>query len=61
MGHYESGGALTALASWSRTGVRIRQIGTRWALGGENVPTLVAQTNRPGRIDSHVDASGPAR
>jgi signal transduction histidine kinase len=57
MGRYESG-VVTSLASWSRTGVTLQDVGGRWPLGGENVPTLVAQTGRPARIDGHADASG---
>jgi signal transduction histidine kinase len=59
MGRCEPGDAMTALARWSRTGVTLHEIGPRWALGGENVPTLVARTGRPARIDNHADASGP--
>jgi signal transduction histidine kinase len=59
MARYDSDIALTALASWSRTGLAVRATGTRWDLGGENVPTLVARTGRPARIDSHEHASGP--
>jgi signal transduction histidine kinase len=58
MGRYDSG-AVIALASWSRTGVTLRRIGTRWPLQGHNIPTLVAQSGRPARTDSHDDVSGP--
>jgi signal transduction histidine kinase len=57
MGRYESG-AVISLASWSRTGVTLQTAGGRWPLGGENVPTLVARTGRPARIDGHAHASG---
>jgi signal transduction histidine kinase len=59
MGRYESGVYLIPLASWSRTGVRLRRVGGSWPLGGDNVPTRVARTGRPARIDGHANASGP--
>jgi signal transduction histidine kinase len=59
MGRFESGVYLIPLASWSRTGIRLRRVGGRWPLEGENVPTRVARTGRPARIDGHGDASGP--
>jgi signal transduction histidine kinase len=59
MGHYEPDGqTLTVLTVWSRTSHRI-STPNRWTLGGRNVPTLVAQTGRPARLDSYEDASGP--
>jgi signal transduction histidine kinase len=57
MGRYEPG-AVTSLASWSRTGVALQTVGDEWPLGGENVPTLVARTGRPARIDGHGQGSG---
>ena len=51
-------GAVTVVASWSSTGAAF-PVGTRWRLGGRNVPTLVFQTHRPARIDDYADASGP--
>jgi signal transduction histidine kinase len=35
-------------------------VGTRSALGGHNVLTLVAETQRPARVDGYDDASGEA-
>jgi signal transduction histidine kinase len=59
MGHYEPDGeTFTVLTVWSRTSRR-SSTANRWALGGRNVPTLVAQTGRPARLDSYEDASGP--
>ena len=35
-------------------------VGSRWALGGNNLATLVFETGRPARIDSYADSSsGP--
>jgi signal transduction histidine kinase len=58
MGRYESDGTTTFLTSWTRTGPDV-PTPSRWVLGGKNVPTLVAQTGRPARLDSYADASGP--
>jgi signal transduction histidine kinase len=59
MGHYESDGeTVTVVTIWNRTGPSV-STPTRWALGGKNVPTLVAQTGRPARLDSYEAASGP--
>jgi PAS domain S-box-containing protein len=57
MGRYESDETLThmAIAGEARAGFRI---GSRWPLGGKNVSTIVAQTRRPARVDSYVDAPG---
>jgi signal transduction histidine kinase len=57
MGRYESDGTMTFLTSWTRTGPDV-PTPSRWVLGGKNVPTLVAQTGRPARLDSYADASG---
>jgi signal transduction histidine kinase len=59
LGRYEDGGEVTELAAWISTDQYVPRVGSRWALGGMNVPTLVAQTAQPARIDSHADASGP--
>jgi signal transduction histidine kinase len=58
MGHYKSDGTMTILADWNTTG-HSSPTPSRWTLGGRNVPTLVAQTGRPARMDSYADASGP--
>ncbi len=62
IGRYESNGNATEvaeLAAWSKAGDTLPGVGSRWALGGRNVPTLVAQTGRAARIDRYCDASGP--
>jgi signal transduction histidine kinase len=59
LGRYESEGALTYVAAWSRTGHPFPPVGTRVFLGGENVSTMVFETGRPARIDRYAEASGP--
>jgi signal transduction histidine kinase len=59
LGRYGSNHSLSYVASWSRTGNPFPRIGTRVALGGKNIGTLVFETGRPARIDCYADASGP--
>jgi GAF domain-containing protein len=59
MGCYELDGTATLLTSWSSGAGPYLPTPSRWVLGGRNVPTLVAQTGRPARLDSYEDASGP--
>jgi signal transduction histidine kinase len=58
MGRYDSEGTVTVLARWSRAGGTFAPIGSRWALGGGNVGTMVAQTGLPARVDSCAESSG---
>ncbi len=58
MTRYEPDGAATVVASWSSTG-RAFPVGSRWSLGGRNLPTMIFQTGRAARIDDYADASGP--
>ncbi|MCW3047443.1 MAG: putative two-component system sensor kinase [Solirubrobacterales bacterium] len=58
IGRYESGGAMTTVASWSRAGGFFPAIGSRWMLGGQNISTIVAETGESARVDSFADASG---
>ena len=56
---YDPGGMLTFAAQWG-TVVAHFPVGSRWALGGHNLATLVAGTGRPARMDSYADrSSGP--
>jgi GAF domain-containing protein len=55
---YDPDATRTVVGSWSSTGPAF-PIGRGVKLGGRNVPTLVFQTHRPGRIDDYLDASGP--
>jgi signal transduction histidine kinase len=57
LGRYESDGAFAVVAASGGTGVL--PVGTRLAVGGRNVGTLVFETARPARIDSYAGASGP--
>ena len=59
MGRFEADGTVTELSAWSMAGVELPPIGTRWPLGGDNVPSVVARTGRPARSDGDAGASGP--
>jgi signal transduction histidine kinase len=56
---YDSDGASTAIGTWSAAPGGV-PVGTRSAIGGRNVLTLVAETARPARVDAYDDASGEA-
>jgi signal transduction histidine kinase len=59
MCRYESDGTLTFVAQWGNVVGRF-PVGSRWALGGHNLGTLVFRTGRPARVDSYADSSsGP--
>ena len=58
MSRCEPDGAVTFVAAWG-TAAAVFPVGSRWALGGKNLSTLVARTGRPARIESYADASGP--
>jgi signal transduction histidine kinase len=57
MGRYEPDGTLTIVADSDRAGDHF-PLGSRWALGGKNLATLVFGTGRPARL-SLADVSGP--
>ena len=59
VGRYDSDGAATAIGSWSARPGGV-PVGTRSAVGGRNVLTLVAETERPARVDGYDDGSGEA-
>jgi signal transduction histidine kinase len=59
VGRYDGDAAATATGSWSSSPGEV-PVGTRSALGGRNVLTLVAETERPARVDGYDDASGEA-
>ena len=59
VGRYDRDGAATAIGTWSAAPGGV-PVGTRSAIGGRNVLTLVAETGRPARIDGYDDASGEA-
>jgi signal transduction histidine kinase len=57
---YEPDGAATWVGAWTSTDVAFPvPVGTRVALGGRNVLTLVSETGRPVRIDDYTTAWGP--
>jgi PAS domain S-box-containing protein len=59
VGRYDGDGVATAIGSWSASPGGV-PVGTRSALGGHNVLTMVSETGRPARIDGYDDASGEA-
>jgi signal transduction histidine kinase len=59
LSRYDGEGAQVTVGVWSSTGALPVPIGTRTALGGRNVSTLVFETGRPARIDNYADVSGP--
>jgi GAF domain-containing protein len=58
MSRCEPDGTATFVATWGTVAAGF-PVGSRWALGGRNLTTLVARTGRPARIESYADASGP--
>jgi GAF domain-containing protein len=59
VGRYDGDGAATAIGSWSASPGGL-PVGTRSELGGRNVLTIVAETEKPARVDGYHDASGEA-
>jgi GAF domain-containing protein len=59
VGRYDGDGTATATGSWSSSPGEV-PVGTRSAVAGRNVLTLVAETERPARIDGYDDTSGEA-
>jgi signal transduction histidine kinase len=59
VGRYDGDGAATAIGSWNASGEGV-PVGTRSAIGGRNVLTIVAETGKPARMDGYDDASGDA-
>ncbi len=59
VGRYDGDGAATAIGSWSVSGGGV-PAGTRSALGGHNVLTIVAETGEPARVDGYAEATGEA-
>jgi PAS domain S-box-containing protein len=59
VGRYDGDGSATAIGGWSASPGGV-PVGTRSVLGGRNVLTLVAETERPARLDGYDDASGEA-
>jgi GAF domain-containing protein len=59
VGRYDADGSATAIGSWSASPGGV-PVGTRSAIGGYNVLTLVAETKSPARVDGYDDGSGEA-
>ena len=57
MGRYEPDRSVTYLAAWG-TAFEDAADGDQLTLGGKNLATIVFETGRPARIDTHADASG---
>jgi signal transduction histidine kinase len=59
VGRYDDDNVATAIGSWSSSPGGV-PVGTRSAIGGHNVLTIVAETGNPARVDGYDDASGEA-
>jgi signal transduction histidine kinase len=59
LARYESDGTMTELAAWAQASGVLPPVGSRWRLGGNNLPTLVWETGRSARTDDLSDSSGP--
>jgi GAF domain-containing protein len=59
VGRYDDDAFATAIGSWSSSPGGV-PVGTRSAIGGRNVLTLVAESGKPARMDGYDDASGEA-
>jgi GAF domain-containing protein len=59
VGRYDSDGYATAIGSWSASSEGV-PVGTRSAIGGHNVLTIVAETGEPARVDDYAEATGDA-
>ena len=58
MGRYDPYVTVSVVAGWDCTGAAV-PVGSRVALDGRNLATLVFHTGRAARIDDHAGASGP--
>ena len=52
VGRYDEDGVATAIGNWSASGRGV-PVGTRSAVGGRNVLTMVAETGKPARVDGY--------
>jgi PAS domain S-box-containing protein len=59
VGRYDDDGMATSIGNWSASPGGV-PVGTRSAIGGRNVLTMVAETGKPARIDGYDDSSGDA-
>jgi signal transduction histidine kinase len=58
LSRYDADGTQMVLGTWAGTGAKPAAVGTRVALEGQNLATLVFHTGQPARIDDYADASG---
>ena len=58
LSRYDADGAQVIVGVWSSTGAPPVPVGTRTALGGQNVSTLVFETGRSARVDNYAGVSG---
>jgi signal transduction histidine kinase len=56
---YDPDGMLTFVSQWGGAAVSF-PVGSRWALGGRNLGTLVFQTGRSARFDGYAESSSGA-
>jgi GAF domain-containing protein len=59
VGRYDDDRVATAIGSWSSSPGAV-PVGTRSAIGGRNVLTIVAETGKPARVDGYDNATGEA-
>src|SRR6185503_2434524 len=59
VGRFDDDGMATSIGNWSASPGGV-PVGTRSAVGGRNVLTMVAETGKPARLDEYDDASGEA-
>jgi len=57
VGRYDDDGMATAIGNWSASPGGL-PVGTRSAIGGNNILTMVAETGKPARVDEYDTASG---
>jgi signal transduction histidine kinase len=59
LARYDPDGVETVVGAWTGSSAAVPvPVGTRKALGGRNVSTLVFETGQPARIDDYADFSG---
>jgi GAF domain-containing protein len=59
LNRYDPDGTEIALGAWAATDAPPVAVGSRAALGGRDVSSLVLHTSRPARIERYADATGP--
>jgi signal transduction histidine kinase len=58
LGRYESDGTVVMLAARGEPAASLFAVGTRLAVGGENITSIIARTGRPARLDGYGDDAG---